>query len=80
MGCRRLVCRNAHRVTLVQTLQAQTAQGVIITGARRSISSVLSAQYTHTQDTILTCNRLRQTQTFHTYVRLNWLLQDKAIN
>ena len=50
MGCRRLVCQNAHRVTLVQTLQARTAQGVIMTGARRSVNSVLIAQYTHTQD------------------------------
>ena len=47
MGYRRSVCRNTHRVTLVQTLHARTAQGVIIMGVRRSISSVLIAQWTH---------------------------------
>ena len=30
MGCRQSVCRNTHRVTLVQTVHDWTAQGIII--------------------------------------------------
>ena len=80
MACRLSVCRNTHRVTLVQTLHTRTAEGVIIMGARRSISNVLIALYTHRADTALQCYRSEQTQTFHTYVRLNWLLRETVIN
>ena len=80
IGCRLSVCRNTHRLTLVQTLHPRAAQSVIVMGAWRSISSVLIALSIHRLDTLLTSYRPEQTQTFHTNVRLNWLLQDKAIN
>ena len=64
IGYRLSVCRNTHRLTLVQTLHARTSQSVIVMGVWRSISSVLIALSINRLDTLLTCYRPEQTQTF----------------